>query len=497
MTDVAPPLPARQPLKRKLLSGFAWNAAAGASVQLTRLVVGVILARLLSPRDYGLAGMVLVFSGLALALSDLALGAGLVQREEIDEDDRSTVFWTSCATGVVLAAVCAAVSGPVARFYHQPAVRPLLLAFSLTFVIGPLVTTQIALLQREMRFRAIETRTIVGAVSAAVVAVALALAGFGAWALIAQQLTLGAVSAALVWRFSDWRPTRRFSVHSLRTMGGFGFRILGSRLLSYANQNVDNVLVGRFVGAAALGTYALAYNVMLMPLTRLVGPVRETMLPALARAQNDLPRLAELWLRANRMLTALMLPATLGLVVVAPDLVPVVLGSRWAGVTRVLQLLAIAAPLRSAFALCSAVLTALGRAGTLLRCTILASILQIGGFVVGLHWGIVGVAASFAIANALLAPVYVGVTARAAGLTALQVVGQLRGVIEASALMLAAVVGARHALVYAGESPALRLVELIALGTLVYVPACLLRSSAIVAELRSLAALRRARPASA
>ena len=122
-------------LRTRVLHGFAWNSLSTVTSQVSQIVVGILLARLLTPHDYGLAGMVLVFSSLVLILSDLSLGAGLVQRRDITEVDRNTVFWTSCAVGLCLSAAGIAIAGPISRFYGEPSVRPLFIAVSASFFL--------------------------------------------------------------------------------------------------------------------------------------------------------------------------------------------------------------------------------------------------------------------------------------------------------------------------------------------------------------------------
>jgi O-antigen/teichoic acid export membrane protein len=158
-------------LRSRVLSGLAWKAASQIFLQVSRFAVALLLARLLTPHDWGLAAMVLVFSGFLVVFTDNALGTALIQRHELTEADRSTVFWLGLAVGLVLTLAGVGLAGPVARFYGEPDVEPLFAVMSLTFVISALGTTQNALLVREMRFRALELRliasTLVGAVGSA------------------------------------------------------------------------------------------------------------------------------------------------------------------------------------------------------------------------------------------------------------------------------------------------------------------------------------------
>ena len=159
------------------------------------------------------------------------------------------------------------------------------------FVVASLGATQTALLTREMAFRALELRPMAGRPVGAAVGIALA-AGAGAWAIIAQQLTIVVVWTILIWRPRRWRPRFTFSMASLRDLGGFSGNVFGQRLVYYVHRNADNLLIGRFLGASALGVYALAYNVMLQPMSRIAGPVQEVLFPAFSRMQDDRERMA-------------------------------------------------------------------------------------------------------------------------------------------------------------------------------------------------------------
>lgn len=454
--------------------------------QLSRIVVAVILARLLMPEDYGLAAMVLVFSTLVLIFSDLALGAALVQRSELSELDRSTVFWTSTGVGVVFMLIGLVLAGPLAAFYGEPDVRPLFAALSVSFLVTSLGTTQTALLNRDMEFRSLELRLMAGTVAGAAVGITLAATGFGAWAIIGQQLTITCVSTVLLWVLSPWRPRLQFSAASLRALGGFSARVFGTRVLFYLNRNADNLLIGKFLGASALGAYAVAYNVMLSPMSRIARPVVEVLFPAFSRMQDDPRRIGTLWLRANRLVAAITVPGMAGLVVVAPDFVTVVLGSHWSAAVPVIQILAWVGLMQSLQQLNSSILQARDRTGDLLRYSVIVLLASLTAFGVGLQWGIVGVAAAYAVSSTLVEPYYAWLTMRALGIGTGEYLRHLAGVATAAGAMVVAVAGARALLVDEGVPAGARLAILILLGALIFLPLCAWRAPEVVAEVRGL-----------
>ncbi len=427
------------------------------------------LAHLLTPVEFGLAGMALVFTAVAGIFTDVALGPALVQRVEIDELDRSTAFWTSLAAGLVLTALGVAISPLVAHFFSRPAVGPLFAAASSLFLLTSLSVTQSALLTRELNFRSLELRTMLSALAGAGAAVALALAGAGAWTIVLQAVVAAAVSTALLWRLSPWRPRFVYSRARLRTLGSFGAKTTASQFLDYLHLYGDNLLVGRFLGSRALGVYSVAYNAMFLPLMRISRPISQVAFAAFAKLQDDREQLREGWLRGNRVAAAATAPLFLGLAVVAPDFVPVVLGPRWDGAIRVLQVLCLAGLMGAFQTLNFSCVQATGRADVMLKLRLVTTPLILVAFAVGLRWGIVGVAALFAVARALGLALNTVVTCRVLGCPVARAVRRQGGVAVLAVAMAAAVEAARRELVSVAVPPAFRLLGLVAVGGVVYV----------------------------
>jgi O-antigen/teichoic acid export membrane protein len=420
------------------------------------------------------------------AFSDLSLGVGLVQRPQISEEDRSTVFWTSAGVGLVLTAAGIGLSWPIASFFGEPQVQPLFAVLSLSFVVGSLGATHAALLHRAMDFRSISVRVTASTIAGGIVGVTLAILGFGAWSLIAQALVVALVSTTLLWISLPWRPRFMYSRRSLVDLGSFGARIFGVRILDYVRLNGDKILVGRVLGSAPLGAYTVAFNIVLMPLSRLFIAVADPMLPALSRLQDDRERVAAAWLRVNRVVAGIFAPALLGLVVVAPDFVTVLLGERWAQVGPLLQILSIGVLAMGVSALGTQVLTALDRAGTLLRFSIAETALLVVAVVVGLRWGIVGVAVAYTSASMASRTWFAWLTTRTLEIPFTRYLASLGGVAQASVGLVAATVTAQALLHQTAAPPSLRLALVVCVGVVVYAPLCWWRVPDVRAELSRL-----------
>jgi O-antigen/teichoic acid export membrane protein len=478
-------------LGSRIRSGLAWKAGSQFLLQISRMVVALVLARLLAPHDWGLAAMVLVFSGIVVVFTDSALGTALIQRRELLPGDRSTVFWTSAGIGVVLAVAGIALSGPLAAFYREPEVRPLFIALSVGFFVSALGTTQSALLVREMQFRILELRQIAATMVGAVTGIAVALADFGAWAIVSQQLAEALVSTVLLWYLTPWRPSATFSTASLRRLSGFAGNVFGENLLYQAGRNISSLLIGRFLGPASVGTYMLATNVILVPFSRIAGPLQQVFFPAFSRMNEDRARMADVWIRASRLVGTISIPSLVGLVIVAPDFVEVVLGPKWSSAIPVIQILAWVGLIQSLQTLSGEVLLALNRAGTLLRFTMLWFVGNVVAFVIGLHWGILGVATAYLIATILIEPVRAYATTRALGIPLWRFLGAFSTVAQATTLMAVAVLGARALFIEAGLPTAVQLVLLTAIGVGVYAAACVWRAPDVISEIKSAISRRR------
>ncbi len=466
--SIGDPPPERSDLRGAVMNGLLWKIISIVVKQGSRIVVGIVLARLLTPDDYGLAALVLVFASLVYIFSDLSLGAALVQRKTLTEGDRSTVFWVSVASGALCTVVGIAIAGLVAEFYREPAVKPLFIVVSFSFVIVSLGVTQEALLTRAMSFRALELRQMAASLMGAVVAIVIAARGGGAWAIIVQQLVVVGAGTFLIWFVSPWRPHLVFSKTSLRELGSFGGNVFGSRMVAYLHRNADNLLIGRYLGPAALGAYSLSYNVILLPFSQVAGPLEQLLYPAFSRLQDETTRLQEAFLRVNRLVCTINMPLLLGLAVLADQFVPVVLGEQWRSAIPVIQILAAVGVVQSLQALNGSVLQARDRTNWLLRYTILYTVITVGAFVAGVPFGIVGVAVALAVASCFLEPLYAIITARAMGMPTVDIARNLWGPTQASFLMVAAVVAARAGVQAIGAGDALQLAAGVLAGIVTY-----------------------------
>ncbi len=473
-------------LRRRVLRGLGWVGASQVGAQVVRSLVAIAVARLLTPEEFGLAALALVFASLVMIFSDMALGAALVQRPNLSVLDRDTAFRVTAGSGLAFSALGIAFAEPIAAAYGEPDAAPLLAALSASFVISALGATQQSLMLRDMDFRRVEMLPLAGGLAGGAVGVALAWRGHGAWAIIGQQIVGVAITTALVWWRSPWHPRLAFSRASLRDLGGFSAYMLGHRMLYYLQSNGDRLLIGRFLGTSALGAYAVSYNTMLAPASKLGGPIQRVMSPAFCRIQDDPERIAAAWARVTRLVAAVSVPALAGLVVVAPDFVVLVLGEQWIVAVEVMQILACVGIVQSLQSLSTDILMARDRTRTIFRFSVVQVSAHMLAFAFGLQWGIVGVAAAYAVSSLIMEPMLPVLAARALGVSPLVYFRALAGVFQAALGMCAVVLGTRLALIDAGVAAAPRLIACILVGIVAYGVFCLWRVPEIRAEIHDL-----------
>jgi O-antigen/teichoic acid export membrane protein len=375
---------------------MAWAGGSQFGLQLIQLPVTIVLSRLLLPRDFGLMAMVLVVSQFLTVFVDAGLGAALVARRDLDPRHIATAFWMNLAVGVGLAAIVAAAAPGIAALYNQPRLTLITIAIAANFILGSLGIVPLALLQREMDFRRIGIMQNSAAAIGGAAAIVAAVAGAGVWSLVIDILVSSFVQTTAVTRGWRWRPGGGADREAARELWSFGANQTGFQAVNYLARNTDNLLVGRFRGPRELGIYARAYQLMLLPLSQAGFVVNYVLYPALSRIQHDHERLRRAYLRTVGVTALLAFPVTVGMFVVAPDLIQVLFGSKWEAVAPILRILCVAGLFQSISTSTGIIYQTQGRTDWLFRWGLVSSVIIVAGFAVGIHWGAKGVAVAYA-----------------------------------------------------------------------------------------------------
>ncbi|MGZ4852783.1 MAG: MOP flippase family protein [Halobacteriota archaeon] len=394
-------------LKTKTVRGIGWSATSQVARLLMQILISAILARLLTPNDFGLIAMIVVFSNFVAIFSNLGLSSAIVQRKELPEGALSSIFWIGLGVGALLTIALAASAPLIAAFYAEPRLTPLIVFISTTFFISSFGLVPNALLTKEMRFKAISLISIGTVAIAGPIAVLLAFAGYGVWSLAWNTVLLSASSVVLTWIYYRWIPHVSLEVHKVKGLLGFGMNLTGTSLVGYFQSNLDNLLIGKFLGPAALGFYNLAYNLLLFPLLNVSDVIGRVMFPALSAIQHDAQTVREAYVVANRYIAAVSFPMMTGMIILAPELIVVVFGPKWVAAIPLVQILAVTALEQSIGISVNWLFLSQGRTDTLFRLNIFTTVVVVISFVVGLRAGVEGVAVAYTIATYALAyPVF-------------------------------------------------------------------------------------------
>ena len=367
-------------------------------VQLASLVV---LARLLSPADFGLVAMVTALLGAADIVRDFGLSSAAIQAPSLTDDERTNLFWVNVVIGVGCAAVVAALSPLVVLFYGDPRLLAIVLALSSVFVVNGASTQFRAELSRSLRFTALVTVDVTAQAVGIAAAVVAAVLGAGYWAIVVQQLVVTTLTLGLSVALCRWRPGRPLREVSLRRFFRFGGGVLATQLIAYTTRNVDNVAIGGYWGAQPLGLYSRAYQLLMTPLNQINAPLTRVALPILARVQDDRPRYQHYLERAQLVgcyLTATVLAVCAGLAV---PIVALLLGVRWAAVAPLFAVLALGGIFRAVSQISYWIFLSRGLTGAQLRLYLLTRPVAIAIMLAGLPWGPIGVAVGCSVAYAL------------------------------------------------------------------------------------------------
>ena len=397
--------------------GTRHTAVSQVVTQVVRFGTNIALARLLTPDEFGVFAIALVMSMLLDQIKDLGTGAAIIQRESIDDKLINSVFYLNLALGAVLAGGMYLTAEPVASLLGNPRAAPVLQVFAAVTLVTSLGQIHFSLLRRDLRFFDIAVMTSVGATTNAVVAVGAALLGLGYWAPVLGVVVGAVVGMIMVWVYDRWRPSLTLSLTSLRSIWSYSIHLFGSNVLFMLFNQVDKFIISRFLGSAPLGVYTLAQRTVTSPTAAISTVVAEVSFPVFSRLQDDHTTLRNGFLRATRVVALVIFPAMAGLAVLADPVVRVVFGAQWLAMIPVIWLLAPIAAVQSLTAHASQLTLATGRSKLLYRMGLINLIVITALELVGVRWGLVGVAAAFATGTLLLAPMWLGVAFRTIGLS--------------------------------------------------------------------------------
>jgi O-antigen/teichoic acid export membrane protein len=471
-------------INRMVKRGALWAFGSQVAGQIIRFASVVVLARLLTPHDYGAANIAVTLGAFAFVLGDLGYGTAFVQSARATQREASTAFWCALAAGLICSGCAAFGAYPAARILDEPEVAGLVIVGGSTLGLFAVGSTSNALLTRSMSFGVIQSVTLSATLVAAASAITAAALGAGPWALVLQQVVLAATTSALLVLGARWRPSLQFSRSSFRSLTKFAAPVTGATLFNVIQPLIIALLVGHLLGVRELGVWSLSMAVVVIPAALFSYPIARVVYAAFARMRDEPERIARVWLDGFVMLAAVALPALFGLIAVAPDLIPLAFGSQWHAAVPVVQILAVFLMVRTLQTWNTPVMDAFGKphVGMILNGAVLIALVP--GLWIGSRFGIQGTAAAFCVVSFVFGelPSFV-ITTRALNVKVLHALKCVWGIIFSSACMCVAVMFLRHALEDGGVGVELRVALAVIAGALTYVGCLLLTARSVAYEL--------------
>jgi len=379
-------------LKQRALSATLWSGGDALLRQALALAISIVLARLVSPEEFGTIALLSLFTGVASTFVNSGFSSALIQRQDVDLTDEATVFWFNLVMGIIVGVSLWAAAPAIARFFEKPILVPLTAVMALNIFLSALGSIHGTLLSKRLDFRTFMKVGAAATIVSGVVAVVMAWRGFGVWALAIQALVATSTTTALLWCFSRWRPVLVFSPASARRLFGFGGFLLISGLLEVAYSRVYTLLIGRLYGVRELGFYNRAEGTKQIPAELLAEILGRVAFPIFSAASHDTAKVRRGVQLALRGIMLLNVPLMLGLAAVAEPLVWTLFGERWLPAVPVLRVLCLGGVFWPLHVINLNSLLALGHSRLYFRLEVAKKVLGVGLLAVGAMYGVIGMA---------------------------------------------------------------------------------------------------------
>jgi O-antigen/teichoic acid export membrane protein len=453
-------------LRLSALAGVLWTGGGQVLRSVVSLMTSVLLARLLTPDDFGVFALSVLAVEFAQVFATSGFGASIVQSQDADPLKLSTLFWTNIALALACSLVLAAAAWPLADWFRQPQLAPVMMLASGSVLLSGAMVVPAALLNMQMRFRDITLAQTVGSLSGAAGAVGLAWAGAGVWALAAQPLIGSLVTLLEICRRSRWLPMARFSWVSVRELMRFSGQMLAANFLGFLNRSAWAGIIGRGLGTQQVGLFNLGQQVVFAPISQFSAVVVRVLFPTLAKLNAEPAQFRHVWLRAVGIVGFLTLPILAGLQASLTDFVPAILGKQWLEVIPVLKVLCFVAMLQSIGTLAGSVLLGGGHGGAMVTVSAASLVIMICALLIGQQYGLQGVTIGFAIGAVSTQLIQLTLALRCANIDYARFLRQLMPCVLSTAIMYAVMEGVYWSLT--GYSSLSRLVLGCLAGTLSY-----------------------------
>lgn len=329
-------------LKKDTTKGVFWSLIERFGTQGVQFLVMLVMARLLSPNDYGVVGMLVVFVSIAQAFVDGGFSQALIRKKDRTEVDNSTVFYFNIVVSVLIYLIFYLFAPFVSKFYNMPTLTPFMRVICLSIIINAFGVVQRALFNANIDFKAQAKASLIAIVISGVIGISLAFRGFGPWALVWQQLSNLVVNTLFLWIYSEWRPILAYSWKSFNELFSFGSKLLATSLLNAIYNNIQTIVIGKLYAAKSLGLYSRATHFADLPSQQFTSVFMRVTFPVLCKVQDDLDRLTSVYRRMLRVSAYIVFPLLIGMAAVAHPMIEVFLGKQWIECAYMLQIICFA-----------------------------------------------------------------------------------------------------------------------------------------------------------
>jgi O-antigen/teichoic acid export membrane protein len=477
-------------LRTRAAKGVFWVATGAWGRQVMVFIVFAILARVLEPEDFGLVALAAVFVGFTHVIAEEGLVDALVQRKDLDTAHLDTAFWVSLGFALLMTAILVALAKPIALLLGEDSLAPILMVLALSIPIGGASLVQRALLTRDLKFKSLTLRSLAAIGVGSIFGVGAALLGYGAWSLVAQNLAGQLTGAIVLWRVTDWRPGFNVSSSHFRDVFAFGRHVVGFRLIIYFNRRADELLIGAFLGTAQLGFYTIGTRMLRMLIQITSSLIDRVSFPLYSRLQDNQERLRRAYYKSATFAGLIAYPTFFSILVLAPQIVAVLFGPKWADSVAVMQVLTIFGVNQVLTYLNGTTVKALGKPSWLLGIVAITAVLKVAAFFVAVSFGLVAVAVATTFVGYLVAPLYFGAVKRLLPVSVREYASNLRTPLLTAAAVAAGMFGLSYLLRDASDLVILVVVG--ATGAAAYVTAIRVFAPGLAREVQDL--VRRALP---
>jgi teichuronic acid exporter len=375
-------------IRQKTISGLTWSFIDSLAGQGINFVIGIILARLLSPKEFGLIGMIVILTAISQSLVDSGLNQALIRKSDCGQKDYSTVFYFNLVVGITLYLMLFILASPISDFFKEPQLLLLIRVLGLNLIINGIGLVQRTILTKNIDFKLQTKISIISSIISGTIAVWMALNSWGVWSLVWRIVIQSLTTVILFWIFSNWRPSFLFNIASFRELFGFGSKLLVADLIDSTSRNIHYLVIGKYFSAVELGYYIRADEFKNIPSTNLNSIIGRVSYPILSSVQNDCKQLKTGYKKLIMSTMFISFVLMLGMVAVAESLVLVLIGEKWLPCVPYLQLLCFVGMLYPLHALNLNVLSVKGRSDLILKLELVKKPLLLPVIVIGVFWGI-------------------------------------------------------------------------------------------------------------